>query len=64
MPTNKRVTDLTDYTSVLPYASEMFGVYQPMIGWKSKRLAKRLSQGIVDKQNALLQGLSLLGNLC
>jgi hypothetical protein len=58
MPTNKRITDLTDYTSVLPYASEMFGVYQPMIGWKSKRLAKRLSQGIVDKQNALLQGLA------
>lgn len=58
MPTNKRITDLTDYTSVLPYASEMFGVYQPMIGWKSKRLARRLSQGIVDKQSALLQGLA------
>jgi hypothetical protein len=58
MPTNKRITDLTDYTSILPYASEMFGVYQPMIGWKSKRLAKRLSQGIVDQQNALLQELA------
>ena len=32
MTTNKRITDLTDYTSVLPYASELFGVYQPMIG--------------------------------
>jgi hypothetical protein len=55
MPTNKRITDLTDYTSVLPYDSEMFGVYQPMIGWKSKRIAKRLKQGILDKQNSLLQ---------
>lgn len=55
MPTNKRITDLTDYTSVLPYASEMFGVYQPMIGWKSKRIAKRLNRGLIDKQNALLQ---------
>lgn len=54
MPTNKRITDLTDYTSVLPYASEMFGVYQPMIGWKSKRITKRLNQGIIDKQNSLL----------
>jgi hypothetical protein len=58
MPSNKRLTDLTDFTSVLPYASEMFGVYQPMIGWKSKRLAKRLSKGIIGSQNALLQGLA------
>lgn len=27
MPANKRITDLTDYTSVLPYASEMVGKY-------------------------------------
>ena len=58
MPSNKRITDLTDFTSVLPYASEMFGVYQPMIGWKSKRLSKRLSKGIIGTQNALLQGLA------
>lgn len=55
MSTNKRITDLTDYTSVLPYASEMFGVYQPMIGWKSKRIIKRLNQGVIEKQNSLLQ---------
>ena len=58
MPSNKRITDLTDFTSVLPYASEMFGVYQPMIGWKSKRLVNRLNQGIVGTQHALLQGLA------
>jgi hypothetical protein len=46
MPTNKRITNLTDYTSVLPYASEMFGVYQPMIGWKSKRILDRIARGI------------------
>jgi hypothetical protein len=46
MPTNKRITDLTDYTSVLPYASEIFGVYQPMIGWKSKRISDRMARGI------------------
>lgn len=55
MPTNKRITDLTDYTSVLPYASEMFGVYQPMIGWKSKRITARLKQGLIDSQNSLLK---------
>ncbi len=37
MATNKRLTDLTDYKSVLPYASEIFGVYQPLLGWKGKR---------------------------
>lgn len=49
MATNKRITDLTDYTSVLPYASEMFGVYQPMIGWKSKRIIQRMSKGITEQ---------------
>jgi hypothetical protein len=43
MPANKRLTDLTAYRSVLPYASELFGVYQPMLGWKSKRSAKWLA---------------------
>jgi hypothetical protein len=46
MSTNKRITDLTDYTSVLPYASEMFGVYQPLIGWKSKRILHRMNKGV------------------
>lgn len=46
MPTNKRITDLTDYKSVLPYASEIFGVYQSLIGWKSKRIVKRMNKGI------------------
>lgn len=41
MATNKRITDLTDYKSVLPYASEIFGVYQPLIGWKGRRNLKR-----------------------
>jgi hypothetical protein len=46
MATNKRITDLTDFTSVLPYASELFGVYQPLIGWKSKRIIRRMNKGI------------------
>lgn len=46
MAANKRITDLTDYISVLPYASEMFGVYQPLIGWKSKRVLKRMNSAL------------------
>ncbi len=46
MPANKRIRDLSDYTAILPYASEMFGVYQPLIGWKSKRILQRMNRGI------------------
>jgi hypothetical protein len=41
----KRLADLTPYQTVLPYASEIFGVYQPLIGWKSKRMIERLQRG-------------------
>jgi hypothetical protein len=55
MSNTKRITDLTDYKSVLPYANEMFGVYQPMIGWRSKRMVQRHNFGLVDNQRSLLQ---------
>lgn len=45
MVMNKRISDLSDYTSVLPYASELFGVYQPMLGWRSKRKMRRIKLG-------------------
>lgn len=34
-----------DYKGVLPYSSELFGVYQPLLGWKSKRQLRRFSRG-------------------
>jgi len=58
MPTNKRITDLTDFTSVLPYASELFGVYQPMIGWRSERRKKRFNLGRDQNRGSLLQQLA------
>ena len=57
MATNKRLTDLIDYTSVLPYASELFGIYQPLIGWKSKRIADRFYQGFQNDKHLLLDRL-------
>lgn len=54
---NKRLTDLAAYKGVLPYASELFGVYQPLIGWKSKRRLARARQGLNDSQRALLDRL-------
>src|SRR5437868_12833740 len=35
------MADLNGYKGILPYASELFGIYQPLLGWKSKRIAKR-----------------------
>jgi hypothetical protein len=30
-----------DYKGILPYASELFGIYQPLLGWKSQIIKKR-----------------------
>src|SRR5262245_8435391 len=32
---------LSDYRGTLPYASELFGVYQPLLGWRSRRIKDR-----------------------
>jgi hypothetical protein len=58
MTANKRITDLTDYTSVLPYASELFGVYQPMIGWRSRRQLSRYVGSAADDKEGLLRRLA------
>jgi hypothetical protein len=57
MTTVKRITDLTDYTTVLPYASELFGVYQPLLGWKSRRIAQRIADGYRSDRSSLLDKL-------
>jgi len=57
MTTVKRITDLTDYTSVLPYASQMFGVYQPLLGWKSKRIEQRFADGHATERPQLIDKL-------
>jgi hypothetical protein len=44
----KRTTNLIDFKNILPYASEIFGVYQPMLGWKSKRTKERIEKGFAN----------------
>jgi hypothetical protein len=54
MTTVKRITDLSPYQSVLPYASELFGIYQPLLGWKSRRILQRIERGREnDRRGAL-----------
>lgn len=57
MPPVKRITDLSDYTTVLPYDSELFGVYQPLLGWKSKRIEDRFKKGLERDKPLLLEKL-------
>lgn len=57
MVTVKRITDLTGYTTVLPYASEMFGIYQPLLGWKSKRIEERFNKGFEKDKSLILDKL-------
>ena len=42
---------------LLPYASEIFGVYQPLLGWKSKRIQERFKQGFENDKNSILNRL-------
>jgi len=58
MPSNQRLSDLIDYTTVLPYASELFGIYQPLLGWKSQRLADRFQKGFANDKRSILDDLS------
>src|SRR5262245_40897682 len=32
---------MADYKGILPYASELFGIYQPLLGWKSRIVTER-----------------------
>jgi len=43
--------DLTTFVGRLPYASELFGVYQPLLGWKSRLTTAR----IVRESDALVR---------
>src|SRR4051794_34779192 len=49
--------DLSKFKNVLPYASEMFGVYQPLLGWKSKRTIERFHPGVKDSQLKIVDSL-------
>lgn len=53
----KRNASLGQFTRNLPYASEIFGVYQPLLGWKSTRATERLSKGLWADQSAALDHL-------
>jgi len=58
MTSVKRISDLTGYASVLPYASELFGIYQPLLGWKSRRIRDRYREALRNDRPALRERLA------
>jgi len=49
-----KISDLQKYRGTLPYASEMFGVYSPLLGWKSARKTKRMQIAFQNAKSKLL----------
>src|SRR6266508_242369 len=35
------MSSIEEHKGTLPYASELFGIYQPLLGWKSRIIANR-----------------------
>jgi hypothetical protein len=56
LPMMKKSRDLEPFKFVLPYASEIFGVYQPLIGWRGRRIIDRIEAGfLADKARIVAQ---------
>ena len=49
----KRLHDLGPFKNILPYSSETFGIYQPLIGWKGDLNKRRVSEGKVHGQTEI-----------
>lgn len=47
--------DFSKFKNILPYASEIFGVYQPLLGWKSTRIQLRIAKGFMNDKNSFLE---------
>jgi len=46
--------DFEKFTGALPYASELYGVYQPLLGWKSRLIMRRIAAGIDSFRRSFL----------
>jgi hypothetical protein len=46
--------DLARFSGVQPYASELYGVYQPLLGWRSRLLSRRIQQGLEVQRSRML----------
>jgi hypothetical protein len=59
VPSPKALLDFSGYVGVLPYASELTGTFQPMIGWKGKRSEERFNAASAREARKLLDRFAL-----
>jgi hypothetical protein len=50
--------DLTKFVGTTPYASERFGIYQPLLGWKSRQSKVRMSRAVQQLTASVIQAMS------
>jgi hypothetical protein len=50
--------DASKFAGTLPYDSQMYGIYQPLLGWKSSLQYKRLADGMTFLKNSYLGNIS------
>lgn len=43
---NPTPVDLSAYRYTLPYSAENYGLYQPLMGWRSERTSRRIRKGL------------------
>src|SRR4029434_2625550 len=46
---------LSAFSGRVPYASELYGLYQPLLGWKARRAIRRFSRGPASFVDDLLR---------
>jgi hypothetical protein len=55
--------DLLKFEGLLPYASEPFGIFQPILGWKSRLGSKRFANHASQATATVLSNMKISGDL-
>jgi hypothetical protein len=54
--------DLLKFQGTPPYASELLGMFQPILGWKSALRDKRFAEHIIESTLSVLGVMKIKGN--
>jgi hypothetical protein len=49
--------DLSKFAGTTPYASERFGIYQPLLGWKGRQTTVRVNRAVQQLTGSLIQAM-------
>ena len=52
--------DFAKFEGSLPYASELYGIYQPLLGWLSRRRTLQLAPSVASLKRRLLDELQFI----